>query len=283
MDLWFTEKHPSGVGLTCRVTKTLHTERSAYQDIAVLQTQGLGRMLVLDGLVQTTEADEFFYHEMIAHVPLFSHPCPRHVLVIGGGDGGTVREVLKHPSVQRVDLVEIDSRVIELCRQYMPSLSTGLNDPRAVVTVGDGIEYVRTTTRKYDVILVDSTDPIGPAVVLFTPDFYRAAASILNPDGILVAQSDSPISNPESTSRTYAFIGESFPIVNLYLAPVPTYPGAVWSFTMGSKKHLLLPDAVSGRPPLETRYYTPEVHRAAFALPRFVIDLLRGGCSNVRS
>jgi len=277
LQLWLREKENDDLHIGIRVSRVVHRERSRFQDIAIVDTPALGRMLVLDGIVQTTVKDEVAYHEMIAHVPLFTHPDPRNILVIGGGDGGTVREVIKHPGVERVDLVEIDERVIAVCREYLPELSGGLDDPRVRVIVADGIEYVTNVRGKYDVVIVDSSDPIGPAVGLFTEQFYRNVHRALADGGLMVAQTESPFFTPDLVQAVTAAIGRVFPPrAHLYLANVPIYSIADWSFTMGTKG----PDPLSPRIapgeklPFPTRYYTPQLHRAAFVLPRYVQELL---------
>ncbi len=273
MDLWFTERQTAGVALSLRVTRTIHREKTGYQDLAVLDTVDNGRVLVLDGCIMTTDLDEFVYHEMIAHVPMCTHPSPRKVLVIGGGDGGTIREVLKHGSVDAAVLAEIDEGVIEASRRHLPRLSGSIEDARCRVMVGDGAAHVRSHPGEYDVIICDSTDPIGPGAVLFSEDFYRASLESLTADGVFCAQMESPFFHGELISRVVRDLRRIFPIVRLYLAVVPTYPGGLWSFALASKKHDPVRDARG--PGLDTRYYTPEVHRAAFVLPRFVEELVR--------
>ena len=275
MELWFTERQTKGVALSLLVERTLHVEDTPFQHLAVLETAEYGRMLVLDGMVMLTEADEFVYHEMLAHVPLLVHPDPRLVLVIGGGDGGTVREVLKHPTVERVVLAEIDERVIEAARRFLPSLSAGFGDPRLTLAVGDGIAHVRAHPGTYDAILVDSTDPVGPAEGLFGAEFYRMAAAALRPGGILAAQTESPFLNRDLIRRIQANMKEAFPFRRLYLAAIPTYPSGLWSFTLasGAEVPYLAPRTAPG---LAARYYTPEIHRAAFVLPPFAAELVEG-------
>ncbi|MBO8141349.1 MAG: polyamine aminopropyltransferase [Firmicutes bacterium] len=277
MELWLRETESDDLHINVRVSRVLHQERSPYQDIAIVDTPGLGRALVLDGIVQTTVRDEFYYHEMLAHVPLFSHPCPRRVLVVGGGDGGTVREVLKHRTVQAVDLVEIDERVIDVCRRHLPELSRGLHDPRVNIIVADALEYVKDVTGRYDVALIDSSDPLGPAVGLFNETFYRNVFRALADGGLMVAQTESPFTTPDLVRDTFAAVGRAFVGgAYVYLSPVPIYSLGEWSFTVGTKG----PDPRAPRPgvqePLDfrTRYYTPDVHRAVFALPRYVQELL---------
>jgi spermidine synthase len=278
MELWFTEVHNKDFGLRLRVKETLHREATPYQQLAVLDTFEFGRVLVLDGIIQTSDRDEFIYHEMLAHVPMFTHPAPRRVMVIGGGDGGTVREVLRHPTVEEVELVEIDRQVIEAARRYFPAISHGLDDRRVRVNVADGIVRVAQVRAEFDVILVDSPDPVGPAVGLFHEDFYAAAARALKADGVFAAQTECPWLTPAMTVKAYRGIARSFPLARLYTGWVPTYANWAWSFTLGSRGRDPLDPAVPGplADQLPTRYYTAALHRAAFALPRFVEAMLAG-------
>jgi spermidine synthase len=271
MELWYTEKQTPNLGITCLVRETLCHFQTPYQDLAVIDTVQFGRMLVLDGMVQTTEADEFVYHEMLAHVALQAHPGPRHVLVVGGGDGGVIREALKYDTVETATLVEIDRAVIEASKKYLPSISSGLSDPRVTVLVADGIEHVKGHKGRYDVILVDSTEPVGPAVGLFSEEFYTDIYRALKKDGIMVAQTESPFINRDLIENVYARISRVFPLTRLYLASVPTYPSGLWSFTVGSKCYD--PGNPAGKP-VAARYYNPDVHRGAFCLPGFVKELL---------
>ncbi|MDI3327784.1 MAG: polyamine aminopropyltransferase [Alicyclobacillaceae bacterium] len=275
MELWFTEKQTETFGITAKVVRTLHSEQSRYQRIDVLETVDYGRMLVLDGMVMCTERDEFAYHEMIAHVALNTHPAPKRVLVIGGGDGGTIREVVRHNTVEKAVLAEIDERVIEVSRQFLPGIAAGLSDPRVEIRVGDGVAHVREHPNTYDVILVDSTEPIGPAEGLFAREFYQGIYEALKEDGLFVAQTESPLFNADLVSRVWRDVASIYPVARLYLAYIPTYPSGMWSFTLGSKRYDPLAVDPSSLPDLNTRYYTPELHRAAFALPRFVRELLR--------
>lgn len=275
MELWYTEKQTDNVGMTCKTSRSLHVEKTEFQHIAVIDTLQFGRMLILDGMVQTTVKDEFVYHEMITHVPLNTHPKPENVLVIGGGDGGAIREIIKHPSVGQATLVEIDRRVVEVSRQYLPEISCGLDHPKVNVIYADGIEHIRKNPASYDVIIVDSTEPVGPAVELFSADFYRSVYRALKEDGLFVAQTESPFFNAGLIKNCYRRIAEVFPICKLYLANVPTYPSGLWSFTVGSKRYdpeNIDPSAVPGYP---VKYYTPRLHRAAFKLPGFVEELAR--------
>ena len=276
MELWFTERETDHLRVQCRIERTLHRERSPYQEIAVVESVEFGRMLVLDGIIQTSERDEFVYHEMLAHVPLFTHPRPERVLVIGGGDGGTVREVLKHPEVRRVHLVEIDERVVAVSREYLPGLAGALSDPRVDVRIADGIAYVKERRQAYDVILVDSSDPVGPAEGLFTAEFYRDAAAALRKEGILALQSESCFFTPGLVQSIYRAVDQHFPSVFLYTASIPTYSTGPWCFTLASKRYLESPAPRRARGRIQTRYYSPEIHKAAFVLPPYLKELLTG-------
>jgi spermidine synthase len=274
MELWFTEKQTDASGITLKVHRTLAAEKTQFQDLAVLETEQFGRMLVLDGMVQTTVGDEFVYHEMITHVAMNTHPVPKSVAIIGGGDGGAVREVLKHHTVEKVVLVEIDEQVINASCKYLPEISVGLRDPRVEIRVEDGLRHVREHADTYDVILVDSTEPVGAAVGLFSPEFYADIYGSLKDDGIMVAQTESPFFNQDLIRRSFSSVAKLFPITRLYLASIPTYPSGLWSFTIGSKGNDPLAVPVERFRDVETRYYTPEIHQVAFVLPRFAKELV---------
>jgi spermidine synthase len=263
------------VGITCKTKKTYHTEKTQYQDLALIETEQFGKMLVLDGTVQTTIEDEFVYHEMITHVPLFTHKNPKKVLVIGGGDGGTIREIIKHPSVEKAVLCEIDERVIEVSKQYLPEISCALENDKVVVNVGDGIKYVHEHKNEFDVIIVDSTDPVGPAEGLFAVDFYKAISEALKEDGIFVAQTESPFFHKDLIKKVYKDVKSIFPIARLYTCAIPTYPSGYWSFTMGSKKYDPLETDINTITDMNTKYYSKEIHKSIFALPKFVADLVK--------
>ena len=274
MELWYTEEQTGGLRFSCQVKQALATVRTPYQHLAVLDTETFGPMLVLDGMVMTTMADEFIYHEMIAHPALFTHPSPERVAVIGGGDGGAIREVLKHPQVKKAVLAEIDPEVIHYSRRFLPEIAGALDDPRVEIHIGDGFAFLQGCKGEFDVVLVDSTEPVGAAAALFSREFYETVFSALKADGLVVAQSESPFFNKEILAGVYRDLGALFPWVGTYLASIPTYPGGLWSFTLAAK----------GSPPLDrqrlpqagftTKYYTPELHRSAFVLPGFVQELL---------
>ncbi|BCV22097.1 polyamine aminopropyltransferase [Moorella sp. Hama-1] len=272
--IWFSELQTPDLAISVRLNRTLHHEKTPYQELAVVDTGAYGRMLLLDNIIQTTVKDEFFYHEMIAHVPLNTHPQPRTALVIGGGDGGVVREIVKHPSIEKVTLVEIDARVVANAREYLPEIACGLDDARVEIRFEDGIEHIRQRENTYDVIIVDSTDPIGPAVGLFSAEFYRNVFRALKPEGIFVAQTESPLFNSKLIRRIQRDLQEIFPIARLYLTTVPTYPGGLWSFSLGSKEYDPLRVDWRQAPQITTRYYTPAIHQAAFSLPPFVLEFL---------
>lgn len=270
MDLWVKEKQLENTAMTYKVKETLHTEKTEYQDLAIVDTYEFGRMLLLDGIVQTTIKDEFVYHEMITHVPLFTHREPKKVLVIGGGDGGSIREILKHKSVEKAVLCEIDKRVVEVSKKYLPEISCGLDDPRAEVYIGDGIKYVLEHKNEFDVIIVDSTDPIGAAEGLFSRKFYSSLYDCLTEDGIFVAQTETPIYIPDFVKKVFHDIKSVFPITKLYMAAIPTYPGVYWSFTMGSKKYDPEKVNIDNIPEIDTKYYHGKLHTACFVLPKYI-------------
>ncbi|HBK86545.1 MAG TPA: spermidine synthase [Firmicutes bacterium] len=273
MELWAKEYQSEDLVLSYRIKETLHTERSKYQDIAIVDTYQYGRMLLLDSVVQTTEVDEFVYHEMITHVALSAHPNPKKVLVVGGGDGGSIREILKHKSVEQAILVDIDERVVELSKQYLPSISCGFDDPRVTVNIEDGLAYVKRAKNEFDLIIVDSTDPIGPAVGLFAQEFYRDLYAALKEDGMFVAQTEPPWSSKTFLPELHSVLHNIFPIVKLFLANIPTYESGLYSFTICSKKHD--PTVIQpGKHVPNAKYYSPEMHKAAFTLPPFVAELV---------
>jgi len=275
MELWYTEKQTENFGITMKIKRTMVHEQTDFQELAMIETEEYGNMLVLDGMVMTTEKDEFVYHEMVAHPALFTHPNPENVLVVGGGDGGVIREVLKHSQVKKAVLVDIDGKVIEYSKQYLPSIAGQLNDPRVEVIVNDGFMHIHDHKNTYDVIMVDSTEPVGPAVNLFTKGFYQGIHDALKEDGIFVAQTDNPWFKADLIRSVNRDVKEVFDIVRVYVANIPTYPSGLWTFTMGSKKYDPLTVDESGIPELDTQYYSPRLHKAAFALPKFVEDLTK--------
>lgn len=272
-DLWVEEKFEDFMGLRLKVEKVLFSGKSEFQTVDVVETRGHGKMLLNDGLIMVTERDEFAYHDMITHVPLFAHPNPKKVLVIGGGDGGTAREVIRHPSVEKCVMVEIDGMVVDACREHIPLTSAALDDDRIELIIGDGVKYVKETTEKFDVILVDSTDPIGPATPLFGEEFYRDVYNCLTDDGIVVSQGETPWYAKEVQKSLLGVLNNVFPSCYLYSFSNLTYPGGLWCFTFASKKYHPVEDfreAAVAESGLTFKYYNEGIHRAAFALPNFV-------------
>lgn len=277
MDLKYTELNELGFGVTMETQNVLYSAKTEYQTIDILETQGLGKVLLLDGLVMTTERDEFFYHEMISHIPMNSHPNPERVLVIGGGDGGTVREVLKHDTVKEVVLCEIDGMVIDACKKYLPSIAGMLDDERVNIQVRDGIDYISQQEDAFDIILIDSTDPMGPGEGLFTEEFYSNVNKALKEGGIMSAQSESPFVNQRQMKMMYPLLRKAFPKVSTFLGPIPTYPGGYWSWAFCSNTveplSFIAEDRVQ-KIAKQAKLYNLDIHKAAFALPNFVKKLV---------
>ncbi|CAB3289374.1 Polyamine aminopropyltransferase [Methanocaldococcus lauensis] len=279
--IWFTEYHNNNVALSVRVKDILYRDKSEFQEIEIIDTYDFGKVLILDNTFQTTERDEFIYHELISHIPLFTHPNPKNVLVIGGGDGGTVREVVKHKSVESVDFVELDRKVIEACKKYMPKLSCEMDNEKVNVIITDGIKYVAETDKKYDVIIIDCPDPVGPAKGLFEKEFYKNVFKCLNDEGIMVQQSESPLYNLDLIQNICRYLKEAgFKIIMPYTYSMPTYPSGFWSFTLASKKYNPL-DVDEEKikeclKDMETKYYDEEVHKGIFlATPKFLKDAIK--------
>ncbi len=279
MDLWFSEFHTPTVKLSIKVDKQLYSEQSDFQRIDVFQSEEFGRFLTLDGYMMLTERDEFIYHEMIVHVPMAVNPNIKNVLIIGAGDGGAVRELVRYKTVENVDVAEIDEQVVEVCKKYLPGTACGFEDNRVNLYFQDGLKFVRRCENKYDLIIVDSTDPFGPGEGLFTKEFYGNCYKALTENGIMVNQCESPF-YPEdrlAMQRAHKRIVESFPISKVYQAHIPTYPSGHWLFGFASK--VLHPiKNYDGKAweklGIKTRYYNPELHIGAFALPNYVEELL---------
>ncbi|MDD2403034.1 MAG: polyamine aminopropyltransferase [Victivallaceae bacterium] len=273
---WLAETN-EGFGIAVKIRKKLEHIKSDFQEIEVYDTVNLGKMLVLDGVIQLTEFDEFGYQEMMAHVPLFSHPDPKKVLVIGGGDGGVLREIAKHDGVESIDICEIDAMVIELSKKYLNSLSCGYDDPRVKVHVADGSEFVKERQQFYDVIIVDSSDPIGPGESLFNETFYRGMRNALAPQGLIASQSESIFLHMSTIKHLLAISSKLFNDSGYGMFQVPTYPTG----TIGCCVATLGPDFRNPlRRPDETmlnklKYYTHEIHKSCFALPNFVLKILQ--------
>lgn len=271
------------------VNRTLFQGKSPYQDVAIYENDALGRVLVLDGIVQITEKDEFVYQEMMAHVPVFSHANPQNVLIIGGGDGGILREVLRHPGVKKAVMAEIDQMVIDACVKYMPKINNAgavYKDPRAELVVGDAVTYVKETDVKFDCVIVDSTDPIGPGEKLFSDAFYQDLSRILNDGAFVVTQGGVPLFQPGEVAGTLSCLQGAGLNPLCYLAAVPTYYGGYMTLGFGAKDHSFeLPtlDVLQGRfaaAGIETKHYSPSMHLASFVLPPWIQQDIEQGLNN---
>lgn len=272
MQLWVTEEDNQGIRTSFAIDSVLFRAQSEFQTIEVVQSKPYGRMLLLDGLVMITERDEFVYHEMISHIPVCLHRNPRHVVVVGGGDGGTVRELLKHDVIESVMLCEIDGMVIDCCKSYFPELASSLKDPRVQVRVGDGVSYIAENRERIDLVIVDSSDPIGPGVGLFSADFYKNVAAALRPGGVMAAQTESPWHAPDVLKTIFCNMNSAFSNVLPYVGSIPTYPKGFWSWGLASNEPVdparfdrARFDKVKG----SLGYLNDAVFLGAFALPNF--------------
>jgi spermidine synthase len=264
------EYHSSSVGLFFTVDSFLYSQQSSYQKIEVFANESFGKILLLDGLVQTTEKDEFFYHEMLVHPACMTHSSPQNILVIGGGDGGALKEILRYP-VESVCHVEIDAQVIEVGKEYFPWLSPCLKDKRVDLVIADGLEFLKKTARTFDIIFVDSSEPVGPSVSLHRRDFYETAKKRLNgKEAIVIAQIGSPLYHLEFIRECSVAFKEIFETVRFYVGPVPSYPGGSWCYAFLSDN--VDPLALQRDPPHGLKCYNRDIHRAAFALPSFIKD-----------
>jgi spermidine synthase len=281
MSEWFNETLHNAYHQGFEVSEVLFENKTEHQHLVIFESASFGRVMALDGIIQTTERDEFIYHEMLAHVPLFAHGQAKDVLIIGGGDGGLLREVLKHPEVERAVQVEIDQAVIDMCVKYLPNHSAGAYDnPRAEIVIGDGIDYVRNTDRKFDVVLSDSTDPIGPGEVLFTSPFYEGIKRCLKPGGIFAAQNGVAFMQPDEVSTTHKRLSPLFSDCAFFAAAVPTYVGGIMTFAWASddaslrEADLAVLQQRYAAAGIKTRYYNAALHSGSFALPQYLVDTL---------
>ncbi len=238
MSLWFSESELGQVSYQYKIKNVLFSEQSEFQKVEVVDTVAYGKMLVIDGCVMITDVDEFVYHELISHVPACLHKDPKKIVVIGGGDGGTVRELIKHEEVESVTLCEIDQMVIDTSKQFFPDVACALDHPKVTVRVGDGIDYVKSLNDEVDIIIVDSTDPIGPGEGLFTGAFYQSVRRALKSDGVMVAQSESPWYGKDMLGRIQNNIRRGFKNIYPYIGHVPTYPRGMWSWTLASNHEI---------------------------------------------
>ena len=281
MELWFSENHTDYVKLSIKVKEQLYSKKSYYQQIDILDTYEFGRVLVLDGYIMLTQKDEYVYHEMVTHVPMAVNPDIKSVLVIGAGDGGTLRELCRYKTIERIDMVEIDAQVIEVCKRYLSTTACCFDDERLSLYIEDGLKFVRHWENEYDLIIVDSTDPFGPGEGLFTKEFYGRCFSALNDKGILINQHESTYydSYVDMVQRTHKRISTSFPVSMVYQTHIPTYPSGQWLFGFASKNLHPVYDIKDERWNLlgiKTRYYNTELHKGCFALPNDVKEVLEG-------
>ena len=272
---WFSEEHDySGSSIGFRVTKKLHEEKTPFQTIAIYDTTDWGKLMTIDGCMMVSTRDNFVYHEMMSHPALYTHADPKNVVIIGGGDCGTLREVLKHESVDNAIQVEIDERVTRLAEKYFPELCESNNDPRAQLLFIDGIKWMaECEPDSLDVVIVDSTDPIGPAEGLFNEAFYQSCLKALRPDGIIVQQSESPLAHlPLLTDIRSALTTAGFESLHTICFPQPCYPSGWWSGTMARKRGKLdgFREAAAAAKPFATQYYNLDIHKAALAQPEFL-------------
>lgn len=279
MDLWYTEQHTENVRFSIKVEKQLHSEQTEFQRIDILESKEFGRFFTLDGLMMVTEKDEFIYHDMIVHVPMATNPSIKNVLVIGAGDGGTIRELTKYKNIENIDMVEIDKRVVEVCKEYLPQTACKFGDERVNLFFEDGLKFVRNKENEYDLIIVDSTDPFGPGEGLFTKEFYGNCYKALKEDGILVNQHESPYyeSYAKAMQDAHEKIYGLFKIHKVYQAHIPTYPSGHWLFGFASKNYDPVEDLDADAwndLGIETKYYNTDLHRGCFALPNYVRKLL---------
>lgn len=280
---WYVDTYDPDWGARIRIDKVLYRNRTDFQDLIIFENPVFGRVLGLDGVVQTTLLDEHIYHECMAHAPVIGHGDAHNVLIIGGGDGGVLREILKHRTVESVTMVEIDRTVIDLCLEYMPSLSAGaFDDPRSNLIIGDGLAFVQETDQRFDLIIVDSSDPIGPSEALFTEAFYQDCKRCLKPGGVLTQQATYQIIRYQELAQHRAKMAPAFDAVTFFHMAVPSYPGGdlsvAWASDDAAKSTAPMADIESRfkASGISTRFYTPAMHQAIFALPREFPDLSVG-------
>ncbi len=276
-NVWYSELHDGQSGLTLKLDRLVESTVSPFQRIDVVHNVDFGKLLVLYGSLMVCDNDNNAYNEMLAHVPLFSHPSPKEVLIIGGGDCGCLTEVLSHPDVKRCTMCEIDEKVVEVCKRHFPHLTKGASDKRANLVFDDGKKFIEETNEKFDIILLDLSDPVGPAADLFQKKFHKKVYETLREDGIMVAQSESPFFNKKTVKQMYKNLFDIFPVVKMYTCHMPIYPSALWSFAFCSKRYDPIEDfreqdAKSHKS--KTKYYNAEIHRGSFALPQFARELL---------
>ena len=280
MELWYTENHTENAKFSIKLKKQLASKESEFQRIDIFESYDFGKILVIDGYLMLTEKDEFIYHEMITHVPMAVNPEIKDVLVIGAGDGGTVRELTRYESIENIDMVEIDKLVVDLCKEHIPQTALKLDDDRVNIYYEDGLKFVRGKQNKYDLIIVDSTDPFGPGEDLFTKEFYGNCYKALKDNGILVNQHESPYypNDAVAMQRAHSKIKSIFPVALVYQAHIPTYPSGHWLFGFASKGLDPIADLKEeewNSLGLKTKYYNTDLHKGCFAIPNYVKELLK--------
>jgi spermidine synthase len=279
MDLWFTENHTNNVRFGVKVKQQLHSEKTEFQQIDVFETYEFGKMLTIDGIIMVTEKDEFVYHEMIVHVPMATNPNIKKVLVVGGGDGGTVRELTRYKTIEKIDMVEIDKVVVDVSRKLIQQTACKLDDERVTLFFEDGVKFMSKKQDEYDLIIIDSTDPIGPGEGLFTEDFYGDCYRALTSNGIMINQNESPYYDKERREliRANNKIKKIFPLVKVYQFHMTTYPSGHWLFGFNSKGiEPVANESIDhwNQLELKTKYYNTDLHRASFMLPNYVKEML---------
>ena len=279
MEMWFSQLHTANVKLNVRIDRQLFSGESEFQRIDVFESEDLGKFVVLDGDIVFSDRDEFIYDEMVTHVPMAVHPNVKKVLIIGGGDGGVAKELLNYSSIESIDVVESDKMFVDVCRDIFPEISSGLDDERVTVYYRDGLRFLRNKSNEYDLIINDSTDPFGHTEGLFTKEFYGSCYKALKEDGVMVYQHGSPFYGEDQMAcrSMHRKVYRSFPISRVYQAHIPTCPSGYWLFGFASKKCHPLNDFRAqwwNEQKIPTRYYTTNLHRGSFMLPKYVEDLL---------
>ena len=279
MELWFSENHTDNIKYSIRVSKQLYSAASEFQQIDIFYSEEFGNILVLDGFVMVTERDEFIYHEMITHTAFAVNPKIKNVLVIGAGDGGTIRELTKYDSIENIDMAEIDKMVVDSCKKYLHKTACKLDDARVNIYFEDGLKFVRRKKNEYDLIIIDSTDPFGPGEGLFTKEFYGNCYNAIHKNGILINQHESPFFSNDAVAaaRMHKRIRQIFPRCSVYQAHIPTYPSGHWLFGFASKTFepvMDLKDTEWNSLGIDTKYYNTELHKGCFALPNYVKKIL---------
>lgn len=279
MELWYTENHTDNARFSIKTDKQLYSAQSDFQRIDFFESVEFGTFFTLDGLMMVNQKDEFVYHDMIAHIPMAVNPNVKKALVIGGGDGGSVRELTRYATIEQIDMVEIDEMVVRACEKYLPQTASKLTDPRVTLYFEDGIKFIKEKKNYYDLILVDSTDPIGPGEGLFSREFYQDCYDALTEDGVLINQHESPYYDRDAREmkRAHVKIKELFPISRVYQFHMPTYPSGHWLFGFASKKYDPIKDLKEEewlKFNLHTKYYNLDLHKGCFALPTYVKEML---------